>query len=40
MIALINAHINDSTGTAEKKLALTSVKQIKKMCLSLHYNGD
>ena len=32
--------INGSTGTAEKKLVLILLKQIKKLCLSLHYNDD
>ena len=32
--------INGSTGTSEKKLVLILLKQIKKLCLSLHYNDD
>ena len=32
--------INDSTGSAEKKISINFSKANTKYCLSLHYNGD
>ena len=33
-------HINDSFGSAEKKLSINFTKANTKVSLSLHYNGD
>ena len=32
--------INDSTGSAEKKISINFSKANTKICLRLHYNGD